>query len=91
MELIELENIWKEYDKKIHYLIMFMTCLTGTIQNGMLSTQSKLKPKISKPIAHISLDFSAHNKSRLTDKLMVDNFKNIEREHSWNYVGNNKI
>ncbi len=35
-------------------------------------TQSKLKPKISKPVAHISLDFSAQDKSRLTDKLMVD-------------------
>lgn len=35
-------------------------------------TQSKLKPKISKPVAHISLDFSAQDKNRLTDKLMVD-------------------
>ena len=34
-------------------------------------TQSKLKPKISKPVAHISLDFSAQDKGRLTDKLMV--------------------
>ncbi len=34
-------------------------------------TQSKLKPKISKPVAHISLDFSAQDKDRLTDKLMV--------------------
>lgn len=34
-------------------------------------TQSKLKPKISKPVAHISLDFSAQNKDRLTDKFMV--------------------
>lgn len=34
-------------------------------------TQSKLKPKISKPVAHISLDFSAQDKGRLTDKFMV--------------------
>lgn len=34
-------------------------------------TQSKLKPKISKPVAHISLDFSAQDKGRLTDKLMM--------------------
>ncbi len=34
-------------------------------------TQSKLKPKISKPVAHISLDFSAQDKDRLTDKFMV--------------------
>lgn len=34
--------------------------------------QSKLKPKISKPVAHISLDFSTQDKDRLTDKLMVD-------------------
>ncbi len=33
--------------------------------------QSKLKPKISKPVAHISLDFSVQDKSRLSDKLMV--------------------
>ena len=35
-------------------------------------TQCKLKPKISKPVAHISLDFSAQDKDRLTDKFMVD-------------------
>jgi hypothetical protein len=34
-------------------------------------TQSKLRPKISKPVAHISLDFSAQDKDRLTDKFMV--------------------
>ncbi len=34
-------------------------------------TQSKLKPKIAKPVAHISLDFSAQDKNELTDKLMV--------------------
>ncbi|WP_321287708.1 relaxase/mobilization nuclease domain-containing protein [uncultured Sunxiuqinia sp.] len=34
-------------------------------------TQSKLKPKISKPVAHISLDFSVQDKGRLTDKFMV--------------------
>lgn len=33
--------------------------------------QSKLKPKISKPVAHISLDFSAQDKDMLTDKFMV--------------------
>lgn len=35
-------------------------------------TQSKLNPNISKPVAHISLDFSAQDKHRLTDKIMVD-------------------
>ncbi len=34
-------------------------------------TQSKLKPKIAKPVAHISLNFSAQDKDRLTNKLMV--------------------
>ncbi len=34
-------------------------------------SQSKLKPKISKPVAHISLDFSVQDKGRLTDKFMV--------------------
>ena len=34
-------------------------------------TQSKLNPNISKPVAHISLDFSAQDKHRLTDKMMV--------------------
>ncbi len=33
--------------------------------------QSKLKPKISKPVAHISLDFSAQDKDRLIDRFMV--------------------
>ena len=31
-----------------------------------------MKPNISKPVAHISLNFSAQDKSRLTDKFMVD-------------------
>ncbi|MBN2595886.1 MAG: relaxase/mobilization nuclease domain-containing protein [Marinifilaceae bacterium] len=35
-------------------------------------TQSKMRPKISKPVAHISLDFSAQDKSRLTDQFMID-------------------
>jgi len=34
-------------------------------------TQSKLKPKISKPVTHVSLDFSAQDKDRLSNKLMV--------------------
>jgi hypothetical protein len=34
-------------------------------------TQSKMNPNISKPVAHISLDFSAQDKERLTDKFMV--------------------
>ena len=34
--------------------------------------QHKLNPNISKPVAHISLDFSVQDKSRLTDRLMVD-------------------
>jgi hypothetical protein len=35
-------------------------------------TQSKMKPNISKPVAHISLDFSAQDKARLTDQFMTD-------------------
>ena len=35
-------------------------------------TQSKMKPNISKPVAHISLNFSKQDKSLLTDKFMVD-------------------
>lgn len=34
-------------------------------------TQSKMNPKIAKPVAHISLDFSAQDKAKLTDELMV--------------------
>ncbi|OWR81207.1 hypothetical protein SJDPG12_09545, partial [Porphyromonas gingivalis SJD12] len=34
-------------------------------------TQSKLNPKVTKPVAHISLDFSAQDKGRLTDAFMV--------------------
>ena len=34
--------------------------------------QHKLNPNISKPVAHISLDFSVQDKSRLTDSFMVD-------------------
>jgi len=34
--------------------------------------QHKLNPNISKPVAHISLDFSVQDKSRLTDRFMVD-------------------
>ena len=34
-------------------------------------TQSKLNPKITKLVAHISLDFSAQDKGRLTDAFMV--------------------
>lgn len=34
-------------------------------------TQSKLKPQIAKPVAHISLNFSAQDKDRLSNKLMV--------------------
>ncbi len=33
--------------------------------------QQKLNPKIAKPVAHISLDFSVHDKRRLTDRFMV--------------------
>ncbi|WP_297088264.1 relaxase/mobilization nuclease domain-containing protein [uncultured Draconibacterium sp.] len=35
-------------------------------------TQSKMKPNVSKPVAHISLNFSAQDKNCLTDKFMVD-------------------
>lgn len=42
-------------------------------------TQSKMKPNISKPVAHISLDFSAQDKNRLTDKFMVD----VAHEYLW--------
>ena len=34
--------------------------------------QHKLNPNISKPVAHISLDFSVQDKDRLTDRFMVD-------------------
>ncbi len=34
-------------------------------------TQSKLNPNISKPVAHISLDFSVQDKAKLTDEFMV--------------------
>jgi hypothetical protein len=33
--------------------------------------QQKLNPKIAKPVAHISLDFSVQDKHRLTDQFMV--------------------
>jgi len=33
--------------------------------------QQKLNPKIVKPVAHISLDFSVQDKNRLTDQFMV--------------------
>lgn len=35
-------------------------------------TQSKLNPKTSKPVAHISLNFSAQDKDKMTDKFMVN-------------------
>ena len=34
--------------------------------------QQKLNPKIVKPVAHISLDFSVQDKNRLTDQFMAD-------------------
>lgn len=34
-------------------------------------TQSKMNPKIAKPVAHISLDFSAQDRVKLTDEFMV--------------------
>ncbi|MDX9906737.1 MAG: relaxase/mobilization nuclease domain-containing protein [Bacteroidales bacterium] len=34
-------------------------------------TQSRLNPKIAKPVAHISLNFSAQDKAGLTDEFMV--------------------
>ncbi|KAA6331880.1 hypothetical protein EZS27_019558 [termite gut metagenome] len=34
-------------------------------------TQNQMNPKITKPVAHISLDFSMQDKERLTDKAMV--------------------
>lgn len=34
-------------------------------------TQSKLNPKIARPVAHISLDFSAQDKVKLTNEFMV--------------------
>lgn len=34
-------------------------------------TQSKMNPKIARPVAHISLDFSAQDKAKLTDEFMV--------------------
>lgn len=35
------------------------------------AAQQKLNPKIAKPVAHISLDFSVQDKNRLTDQFMV--------------------
>ncbi|WP_303918755.1 relaxase/mobilization nuclease domain-containing protein [Draconibacterium sediminis] len=35
------------------------------------NTQRKLKPNITKPVAHISLDFSVQDKHRLTDQSMI--------------------
>lgn len=35
-------------------------------------TQSKMNPKIARPVAHISLDFSAQDKAKLTDEFMVN-------------------
>lgn len=35
-------------------------------------TQSKMKPNIKKPVAHISLNFSVQDKSLLTDKFMIN-------------------
>lgn len=37
-----------------------------------LIAQQRLNPKIAKPVAHISLDFSVQDKHRLTDHFMVD-------------------
>jgi hypothetical protein len=34
-------------------------------------TQSSMKPDVSKPVAHISLDFSVQDKAKLTDVLMA--------------------
>jgi hypothetical protein len=34
-------------------------------------TQSKANPEITKPVAHISLDFSIQDRAQLTDKVMV--------------------
>jgi hypothetical protein len=36
-----------------------------------LLAQQKLNPKIAKPVAHISLDFSVQDKNRLTDQFMA--------------------
>ncbi len=33
--------------------------------------QSKMNPKIARPVAHVSLDFSAQDKAKLTDYFMV--------------------
>jgi hypothetical protein len=35
-------------------------------------TQSKMNPKIARPVAHISLDFSAQDKAKSTDEFMVN-------------------
>ena len=54
------------------------------IQNFI--TQSKMKPNISKPVAHISLNFSAQDKNRLTDQSMItiaqDYLKKMEYENT---------
>jgi type IV secretory pathway VirD2 relaxase len=38
---------------------------------GYVLDKNKMNPKIVKPVAHISLDFSIQDKERLTDKAMV--------------------
>jgi hypothetical protein len=42
----------------------------GSITHSFI-TQNQMNPKITKPVAHISLDFSLQDKERLTDKAMV--------------------
>ncbi|KAA6318286.1 hypothetical protein EZS27_031688 [termite gut metagenome] len=42
----------------------------GSITHSFI-IQNQMNPKIVKPVAHISLDFSMQDKERLTDKVMV--------------------
>jgi hypothetical protein len=48
--------------------------------------QHKLNPNISKPVAHISLDFSVQDKNRLTDSFMVDIAQNYMKKMGYKDV-----
>ncbi|HZL11800.1 MAG TPA: relaxase/mobilization nuclease domain-containing protein [Prolixibacteraceae bacterium] len=48
--------------------------------------QHKLNPNISKPVAHISLDFSIQDKSRLTDRFMVDVAQEYMKKMGYKYT-----
>nr|WP_320118478.1 relaxase/mobilization nuclease domain-containing protein [uncultured Marinifilum sp.] len=59
----------KEKARLLHGNGVLLKNKTSIIQNFI--TQSKMKPNISKPVAHISLNFSVQDMNRLTDELML--------------------